>query len=470
MTAGGGGDSTVPAGFTYLGQFVDHDLTFDRTKVMLGENVSPAELLQARSPALDLDSLYGAGPQNAGSAKFYTDDRHLKTGTTDAVGSDAARAGFDLPRAGTGPDRAAKRAALIPDPRNDENLAVAQTHAAFIRFHNRVVDRLPAATPAAQRFSRARELVVKHYQWMLRHDYLPRICAPAVLDDVFAHGRKVFEVHADPTSVPTMPVEFSIAAFRLGHSMIRRAYDWNARFPDGQGTLDLLFTFSGVSGNLGGGLRLPSNWIADFRRLYDFADAGRPDLTVPAGQSNRAMRIDTSLVHPLANLPTGSFGGPAVAHNDLHANLAFRNLTRAKMVRLATGQQMVAHLKSHGVPVTAADQEPDPEGHRRRRPQRSQPHSARRAGQEHPAVVLRAARGRGPRWPTQGRRSPHRRRDPAPRDGRKHVLHRPGPHLAAQPRAEQHHLPDGRSAAVRLRREEEPARTARLTVPLGAWT
>ena len=48
----------VPAGFTYLGQFIDHDLTLDRTSVSLGENVTVDELLQGRSPALDLDSLY----------------------------------------------------------------------------------------------------------------------------------------------------------------------------------------------------------------------------------------------------------------------------------------------------------------------------------------------------------------------------------------------------------------------------
>ena len=97
-----------------------------------------------------------------------------------------------------------------------------------------------------------------------------------------------------------MPIEFSVAAFRLGHSMIRSAYNWNARFDDtAPGTLDLLFTFSGLSGNLGGGQRLPSNWIADFRRLYDFAEANKPDLVVPAGKFNRAMRIDTRLANPL---------------------------------------------------------------------------------------------------------------------------------------------------------------------------
>jgi hypothetical protein len=353
MTRAGGGQTGIPAGFTYLGQFIDHDLTFDATTVTLGEDVSPADMLQGRSPSLDLDSLYGAGPGDPESARFYADDRHLKMGRTIAVGPDVARDGHDLPRAGTGPNKRARRAPLIPDRRNDENLAVAQTHLAMIRFHNRVVDTLPASVPAAQRFRRARAKVVRHYQWMIRHDYLPRIAEKAVLDDVFTNGRKIFEVGASPLDVPTMPVEFSVAAFRLGHSMIRENYDWNRRFDNGSGSLDLLFTFSGTSGDLGGGIALPSNWIADFRRLFDFGEAGRADLVVPPQQFNRAMRIDTRLVDPLKNLPTGSFGGPAVPFDDPRANLAFRNLVRARMMRLATGQQMVALLRSKGVAVQA---------------------------------------------------------------------------------------------------------------------
>jgi hypothetical protein len=343
MTSGGGGGSNVPAGFTYLGQFVDHDLTFDKTDVMLGENVSPADLLQARSPSLDLDSLYGAGPNDPASARFFEPDgMHLRMGKTVATDGNAARQGFDLPR-GEGSTNKAKRRAIIPDPRNDENLAVAQTHLAFIRFHNRVVDTIPSSVPPALRFQRARRIVTRHYQWMLRTDYLPRICAPGVVSTVFTSGRKAFEVGATPTDVPTMPIEFSIAAFRLGHSMIRAAYNWNKIFDFGFGTLDLLFTFSAGSGDLGGAQRLLSTWIADFRRLYDFAEAGRADLVVPTNRFNRAMRIDTKLVDPLATLP----GFPAAERD-----LAFRNLSRARMVRLATGQQMAAFLKSKGVTLT----------------------------------------------------------------------------------------------------------------------
>jgi hypothetical protein len=348
---GAGSQSQVPAGFTYLGQFIDHDLTFDKTQVMLGQHVTPAQLVQARSPSLDLDSLYGGGPQEAESAKFYSDGIHLKMGDTDATG-DPALPEFDLPRVGTGSSAAERRKALIPDKRNDENLAVAQSHLAFIRFHNRVVDSLPAALPDTQKFAQAQELVVKHYQWMIRTDFLARICKKAPVDDVFKNGRKAFEVGAAPTDVPTMPIEFSVAAYRLGHSMIREAYNWNKNFDAGTGTLDLLFEFSGLSGSLGGGQRLPSNWIADFRRLYDFNDAGRADLAVPATKFNRAMRIDTRLVNPLRNLPQGSIGPPPVPDFDAKRNLAFRNLTRANMVRLTSGQKMLRFLKNRGAIMT----------------------------------------------------------------------------------------------------------------------
>ena len=350
MTGGSDTDGTVPAGYTYLGQFVDHDLTFDATTVAFGDHVSPAALLQGRSPTLDLDSLYGAGPLDAVSADFYESDRtRLKVGTTTRIGGDRARAGFDVPRVGSGPGR---RLANIPDRRNDENLVVAQTHAAMIRFHNRVVAGLGPATPAGQRFEKARRKVVLHYQWMLRHDYLPRICEGSVVKDVFDGGRKLVEPGADALTMPTMPIEFSVAAFRLGHSMVRQAYDWNARFPDGSGTLDLLFFFSGTSGGLGGDPTLPSNWIADWRRMYRFAQVGRHDLKPPAGEFNLARRIDTRLVDPLAALPAGSFGGDPSDELTIRANLAFRNLVRARMLRLASGQQMAALLRSNGVPVT----------------------------------------------------------------------------------------------------------------------
>ena len=336
MTVDNASPGAVPAGYTYLGQFIDHDLTFDKTALMENADISPADIEQSRSPSLDLDSLYGNGPQDPGSAKFYSDGLHLKFG---AAEGGAATQGFDLPREGAA---GTPGLAIIPDPRNDENLAVAQTHLAFIRFHNRVVDTLPASVPAAQRFTEARKIVTKHYQWMIRTDYLPRICAPAVVTNVFSQGRKAFEVGAPPNSIPTMPLEFSVAAFRLGHSMIRATYSWNKHFPNA--TLGQLFDFSHLSGGIGGGI--PSIWIADFRRLYNFGQTpnAHPSLAVSPNIFNRAMRIDTKLVNPLRQLP--------VPDPSPRNNLAFRNLLRANMVKLATGQQMVTFLKNKGVTLT----------------------------------------------------------------------------------------------------------------------
>ena len=171
-------------------------------------------------------------------------------GTTIASG-DPAFPGFDLPRAGKG-NAAARRKAIIPDPRNDENLAVAQTHLAFIRFHNRVVRHAAAVDAPAQLFTRARRKVTQ----ALPVDDPHRLPAP----DRRAGDRRrrlherpqVFEVGASPTQMPTMPIEFSVAAYRLGHSMVRAAYNWNKNFDDGAGTLELLFHFTGTSGDLGG--------------------------------------------------------------------------------------------------------------------------------------------------------------------------------------------------------------------------
>jgi hypothetical protein len=375
-------DASVPAGFTYLGQFVDHDLTMDRTDAQLGEDVNLDELLQGRSPALDLDSVYGRGPTDRHDRIFYQRDGvQLKVGSTSATTFPDDRVnveleGFDLPRAGgTAGTRADRRKPLIPDLRNDENLAVAQTHLAFIRFHNRLAAELALTGLTGGRlFAATHDEVVRHYQWMLRTDFLPRIVDPAIVADVFAHGRRFFEAtgrgHGHAGQPPTMPIEFSVAAYRLGHSMVRGAYQWNRVFnttgPGGLATLLQLFTFTGVSGNFqpGAGLpelddpnsgtvdTLPTNWIVDFRRLYDFTEAGRPDLAAPASGGNVAKRIDTLMVDPLAQLPAGTFGGRGSDIPPVQRNLAFRNLTRANMVRLGTGQQLAKLLGA--TPLTEA--------------------------------------------------------------------------------------------------------------------
>ena len=138
MTVDDLGPGAIPAGYTYLGQFIDHDLTFDKSDLMEGANISPATLLQSRSPSLDLDSLYGDGPADPALGAPYQ---------ADGIASEDGRGGRrrrPAPTCRARPRAPSAGEAIIGDPRNDENLAVAQTHCAFIRFHNRVVDTLPA--------------------------------------------------------------------------------------------------------------------------------------------------------------------------------------------------------------------------------------------------------------------------------------------------------------------------------------
>ena len=142
-------------------------------------------------------------PGDAEDAKFYKDEMRLKMGATAPTPvpdgrTNLALDGFDLPRAGEGSTKVARRAALIPDHRNDENLVVAQVHLAMIRFHNRVVDQIASSTPSTDLFEKARELVVKHYQWMIKIDFLPRLVDPEIVSDVFANGWKFFEKDALP--------------------------------------------------------------------------------------------------------------------------------------------------------------------------------------------------------------------------------------------------------------------------------
>jgi hypothetical protein len=322
----------LPAGFTYFGQFLDHDITFDKTDGLPSGQLSPEEIVQGRSPSLDLDNVYGRGPALEGKRLYEADNIHLRIGHTSPAGPPGTPEGSvlpnDLPR---GDNPADEREASIGDPRNDENLAVAQTHLAFLKFHNIVVGRLAEQGYGnAELFERARRIVTLHYQWIVLHDFLPRVIDQFVLNEVIASGAPLFKNVGDEE--PAMPLEFSVAAYRLGHSMIRDSYSWNRIFTDAG--LDLLFIFSGGSGDMFGSPTLPSNWVADFRRLFDFA--GAPGVE-PTPVLNRTRSIDTGVALNLHRLP----GRP---DDSGRASLAVLNLLRGRLVGLPSGQAVAELL------------------------------------------------------------------------------------------------------------------------------
>ncbi|PSB28087.1 peroxidase family protein [Stenomitos frigidus] len=332
-----GDNRNVPAGFTYLGQFVDHDLTFDPTSLK-EKRVDPQAVVNFRTPALDLDSVYGAGPDDQPYLFQLGDKDKFLIGKNDASpdanGPLNVKGRHDVPR---GPNRIA----LLGDPRNDENLLVAQTHLAILKFHNKIVDGLkkPAGTPGAiprkaeigkTIFEEARQLVVWHYQWIVVFDFLDRILDPNQVNAVLNEGRKFYKFD----TFPFIPVEFSVAAYRLGHTMIRSSYDYNRVFtfkdisPNSfaPATLGLLFNFTGKSRRMppdGPGLdnRLPTNWIIDWRRFFEID---------PAIKVNHARKLDPFLVNPLKNLPNV----PAPS------SLAVRNLLRGRSLGLPSGQSV----------------------------------------------------------------------------------------------------------------------------------
>jgi hypothetical protein len=345
-------NANVPSGFTYLGQFIDHDITLDLTPLSAKID-DPTMIRNFRTPGLDLDSLYGAG-QGPHRFLYARNEAKFLIGTTTASPDND---GNPIPALPNDLERSRHGVALIGDHRNDENLLVAQTHLAFVKFHNKVVDHLAAAGTAPEAlFDEASKTVRRHYQWIVLHDFIARITLPGTISDVVTHGRHFYKFK----ELPFMPLEFAGAAYRLGHTMVREAYSHNRVFRPGSnfppGTLQLLFQFTGLSGNIGGEAGplpgLPSNWIIDWRRFYDF----NTPANTPKFELNLSRRLDPLLAPALHALP--GFGAGA------QANLAFRNLKRGVVLELPSGQDVAKFMakKIAIAPLTPQEIATGPDG------------------------------------------------------------------------------------------------------------
>ncbi len=337
-------ESGIPAAYTYLGQFIDHDLTFDPAS-SLQQQDDPDGLVDFRTPRFDLDCVYGKGPDDA--PYLYTSDGRFIQGRplSGAASNPNAR---DLPRSQpTDPtkpeDIKNARRAIIGDPRNDENVIVSQLQGLFHRFHNRLM--AYDTGPASSRFQRVQQEVRFHYQWMLVNDFLPTIIWDGVLKNVIPHHYKRTNVRADPPIIhyfdldhePVMPLEFSAAAYRFGHSMIRPGYRLSETVPPLP-----IFDFN-PNASLTGFHEFPGNWAFDWKRFMDLEplDFGDEDNGADPGNKNRlqlAYKIDTSLVDPLGHLPNPPFDPPLSLGGSKLLSLAQRNLIRGWRMRLPTGQ------------------------------------------------------------------------------------------------------------------------------------
>ena len=313
-------ESGVPALYTYLGQFVDHDITFDPASSLQMQD-DPDALTDFRTPAFDLDNVYGRGPDDQ---PYMYDGNNLFLLGNKMTGANPNAT--DLPRNSANPARA-----LIGDPRNDENTIVSQLQGLFHRFHNRTLK-----DNSALPFEQIQRLVRFHYQYVLLNDFLPRIVHSSVITALKTNGKydrtKLNFFHWK--NEPFMPVEFSVACYRLGHSMIRPGY----RLNDDDTTLLPIFltpnaAAAGFKDDLTGFRAVVANRAIDWGRFididirtYDGSDADNKK------RLQLAYRIDTSVVDPLSNLPA------AVAANP--SSLPQRNLIRGWRLGLPSGQHV----------------------------------------------------------------------------------------------------------------------------------
>lgn len=284
---------TMTAGMTFLGQFLDHDLTFDRTSI-LGQPQDPTSTPNSRTPAFDLDSVYGGGPNL--SPQLYDqspDGKGIKFLIEEIPGSASQSRGgvvrYDV-------QRDAQGVAVIGDPRNDENLMISQLHLAFQRFHNAVVDEITnttGLTDSTEIFAEAQRTVQRHYQWIIVHEFLPKTVGSELVNNELTEGPKFYDAH----NAPSIPVEFSVAAYRFGHSQVRPSYRANFGPEPGQEFFGLIFNdkldASQDHADLRGGERAPRRFI-DWQTFFDFGD----------GNVRSNKEIDTHISSPLLALPT----------------------------------------------------------------------------------------------------------------------------------------------------------------------
>jgi len=324
----------MTAGITFFGQFLDHDFTFDLSS-RLGVPAVPEQSANERTPALDLDSVYGAGP---GRSPELFERRNRRVEPRFRLESGGLFE--DLPRTATS-------VAILGDPRNDENLVLSGFHAAMLKFHNNVADMLAARhrrEEPGEIYRRARRLVTWHYQWIVVNEFLPLLIGQDRVNRLLAQGPRTF-----PTRVPFIPVEFQGAAYRMGHSMVRPSY--RANFNGIRGTdptaagapfFAMLFDPAGEGQadpvDLRGGARAARRFIG-WQTFFRFDETSfRPN-----------KRIDTRLSTTLFTLPLQAIAGS----EPNPVSLAQRNLLRHVTWGIPSGQAIAADL---GVaPLTRAD-------------------------------------------------------------------------------------------------------------------
>jgi hypothetical protein len=336
------------SGFTYLGgQFTDHDMILDlqpQPEVFFGRDKKGFLLTPGPQPVrvdnfetfdFDLSSVYAGGPGK--SPQLYAAD-----GVHFLLQEDNGNGVRDLPR---NPDGTA----ILVEHRNDENEIIAQAHVALLKFHNAIADQLGTG------YARTRKMVLDYYQWAFLHDALPHFCGQDTVDGLLSGD--IPRLY-DPGHLnrPLVPFEVTGAAYRFGHSIVRKAYIINDLLANGQpapANAPLkLQVFNGTDADLHGGRPLPAFRQIEWGNFLPELNENPPG---PAGiDVNFSRLIDTQVSSGLFTLPIGGPAGAEAAGSNV---LGFRNMLRGYFYGLASGQDVA---RAMGETVWAPDEVIDP--------------------------------------------------------------------------------------------------------------
>ncbi|MGZ5057756.1 MAG: peroxidase family protein [Methylobacter sp.] len=342
----------IPAGYTYLGQFIDHDLTFDPASSLQKQN-DPDGLTDFRTPRFDLDCIYGRGPDDQ---PYMFDGNKFLFGRELTEGG-VHKGGLDLLRI------PANNRAVIGDKRNDENVIVSQLQGVFLRFHNAIAD----AKGKDASFAEVQQEVRWHYQWVVLHDFLSRIVGEHTYNELLPHIKSGKRIYDDPPRLQFylpkyasfIPIEFSAAAYRFGHSMVRPIYRLNTELGKNasadeieRGVDGRQFIFAAVhTEGLNGFCAFPDIWSIDWNLFFEI-DSKLSTHNLGKSRVQASYKIDTSLVNPLAFLPEFSKLNADDLERDSDGNpvpvdpvkspssLALRNLLRGLSMDLPSGQDV----------------------------------------------------------------------------------------------------------------------------------
>ncbi|MEP0175240.1 MAG: peroxidase family protein [Paraglaciecola sp.] len=203
----------LDAGYTYFGQFIAHE-------IVPCSNPEPSEHNYTTSPELDLKSLYGEPSQYS---MLFDDEGKFRVSDNRP---------YDVIRDENG-------RALIPDQRNDENAIILQFHVLWQKIHNKIIDLITPSIDekcklnSVATHNEARKITTALFQYLTIYDYAERILHPKVFKCYFGTISKAPTIQTkeyilkDNTKLNAIPVEFSHAVFRFGHSMVRGNYKLN---------------------------------------------------------------------------------------------------------------------------------------------------------------------------------------------------------------------------------------------------